>query len=74
VRPYFDEAPDALGETTHLARRDGSDVAYLATRESHDHLRTISRVDRRVPAHAGALDKALRAEHPDDELPLGDEP
>ncbi len=27
------------------------DVAYLATRESHEYLRTVSRVGRRLPAH-----------------------
>ncbi|MEV5318280.1 IclR family transcriptional regulator [Streptomyces sp. NPDC052687] len=72
VRPYLDEASDALGETVHLGRLDGRDVAYLATRESHEYLRTISRVGRRFPAHAGALGKALLAERPDDQLP--DEP
>ncbi|WP_330288657.1 IclR family transcriptional regulator [Streptomyces sp. NBC_00576] len=70
VRPYLDEASDALGETIHLARIDGPDVVYLATRESHEYLRTISRVGRRVPAHAGALGKALLAERLDTELPL----
>ncbi|MET8975624.1 IclR family transcriptional regulator [Streptomyces sp. NPDC004539] len=70
VRPYLDEASDALGETIHLARLDGTDVVYLATRESHEYLRTISRVGRRVAAHAGALGKALLAERPDDGLPL----
>jgi DNA-binding IclR family transcriptional regulator len=72
VRPYLDDASDALGETIHLARIDGPDVVYLATRESHEYLRTISRVGRRVPAHAGALGKALLAERPDAELPLPD--
>ncbi|MEV0978048.1 IclR family transcriptional regulator [Streptomyces sp. NPDC049915] len=71
VRPYLDEASDALGETIHLGRLDGHSVAYLATRESHEYLRTISRVGRRLPAHAGALGKALLAEHPDDDLPEG---
>ncbi|MDX3644721.1 IclR family transcriptional regulator [Streptomyces sp. MB09-02B] len=71
VRPYLDEASDALGETVHLARLDGMDVAYLATRESHEYLRTISRVGRRLPAHAGALGKALLAERPDVGLPEG---
>ncbi|MFD5318751.1 IclR family transcriptional regulator [Streptomyces sp. NPDC127098] len=70
VRPHLDEASDALGETIHLARLDGPDVVYLATRESHEYLRTIDRVGRRVPAHAGALGKALLAERPDDALPL----
>lgn len=74
VRPYLDEASDALGETIHLARLDDTDVVYLATRESHEYLRSISRVGRRVPAHAGALGKALLAERPDDELPLPEGP
>lgn len=71
VRPYLDEASEALGETIHMARLDGRDVAYLATRESHEYLRTISRVGRRLPAHAGALGKALLAERRDAELPEG---
>lgn len=74
IRPYLDEASDALGETIHLARLDGPNVVYLATRESHEYLRTISRVGRRVPAHAGALGKALLAERPDSELPLTNGP
>jgi DNA-binding IclR family transcriptional regulator len=71
VRPYLDEASQALGETIHLGRLDGRDVAYLATRESHEYLRSISRVGRRLPAHVGALGKALLAERPDAELPDG---
>ncbi|MEU5090231.1 IclR family transcriptional regulator [Streptomyces sp. NPDC021356] len=71
VRPYLDEASEALGETIHLGRLDGRDVAYLATRESHEYLRTISRVGRRLPAHAGALGKALLAERADADLPDG---
>lgn len=69
VRPYLDEASDILGETIHMGRLDGTDVTYLATRESHEYLRTISRVGRRLPAHAGALGKALLAERPDEALP-----
>lgn len=74
VRPFLDEASDALGETIHLARLDGADVAYLATRESHEYVRTISRVGRRLPAHVGALGKALLAERPDAEVPEGPYP
>ncbi|MFI6942787.1 IclR family transcriptional regulator [Streptomyces sp. NPDC050418] len=70
VRPFLDEASDALGETLHLARLDGTDVVYLATRESHAYLRTFSRVGRRLPAHAGALGKALLAQDPA-RLPAG---
>ncbi|MDG9719184.1 IclR family transcriptional regulator [Streptomyces sp. DH24] len=71
VRPFLDEASQTLGETIHLGRLDGRNVAYLATRESHEYLRTISRVGRRLPAHVGALGKALLAERPDEELPEG---
>ncbi|MFD5032964.1 IclR family transcriptional regulator [Streptomyces sp. NPDC058405] len=74
ARPYLDEASDALGETIHLARLDGGDVVYLATRESHEYLRTFSRVGRRLPAHAGALGKALLAERDPEELPLPEGP
>ncbi|MFJ2110705.1 MULTISPECIES: IclR family transcriptional regulator [unclassified Streptomyces] len=74
VRPFLDEASDALGETIHLARLDGCDVVYLATRESHEYLRTFSRVGRRLPAHAGALGKALLAERDPDASPLPEGP
>ncbi|WP_329041286.1 IclR family transcriptional regulator [Streptomyces sp. NBC_00178] len=74
ARPYLDEASEALGETIHLARLDGPNVVYLATRESHAYVRTLSRVGRRVPAHAGALGKALLAERPDALLPLPEGP
>lgn len=60
-----------LTGTSHL---DGPDVVYLANRESHAYLRTISRGGRRIPAHAGALGKALLAERADDELPIPDGP
>lgn len=50
-----------INETVHLARLDGGDVVYLASRESQHHLRVISRVGRRVPAYATSLGKALLA-------------
>ncbi|MDH6627672.1 DNA-binding IclR family transcriptional regulator [Streptomyces sp. LBL] len=71
VLPLLDEASQALGETIHMGRLDGRDVTYLATRESHEYLRTISRVGRRLPAHVTALGKALLAERDDAELPEG---
>src|SRR5690606_10522015 len=67
----LDEASETLGETIHMGRLAGWHVAYLATRESREYLRTISRVGRRLPVHVGALGKALLAERPDEELPEG---
>jgi DNA-binding IclR family transcriptional regulator len=58
-----------LGETVHLARLDGAEVVYLASRESLHHLRVASRIGRRLPAHATALGKALLAERADAPLP-----
>jgi DNA-binding IclR family transcriptional regulator len=57
-----------VGYTTHYARRDGSNVIYLATREVTDIRRIASRVGRQLPAHATSLGKALLAELTPDEL------
>ncbi|WP_405780886.1 IclR family transcriptional regulator [Streptomyces sp. NBC_00859] len=70
--PHLDEASTTLGETVHMGRFDRGDVVYLATRESHEYLRTLSRVGRRLPAHVGALGKALLAERDAAELPAGE--
>ena len=55
-------------ETIHLARLDGADVVYLATRDSTHELRVVSRIGHRLPAHSTALGKALLAERSDEEL------
>jgi DNA-binding IclR family transcriptional regulator len=57
-----------VNETVHLARLDGGDVVYLASRESAHQLRLTSRVGRRLPAHATSLGKALLAGHTDAEV------
>ncbi|MGD7707060.1 IclR family transcriptional regulator [Microlunatus sp. Y2014] len=68
VRPWLDRLHTALDETVHLARLDGSDVVYLATRESTQYLRVINRVGRRLPASCTSLGKALLAAQPTDQL------
>ncbi|MDA8289280.1 MAG: IclR family transcriptional regulator [Actinomycetota bacterium] len=55
-------------ETVHMARLDGRDVVYLATRDASHELRVISRIGHRLPAHATGLGKALLAERSDEEL------
>ncbi|WP_328317423.1 IclR family transcriptional regulator [Streptomyces sp. NBC_00388] len=71
VKPYLDQVSTELGETVHLGRFDRGDVVYLATRESHEYVRTLSRVGRRLPAHVSALGKALLAERDPGGLPEG---
>lgn len=62
ARPSLEWLVEKTGETVHLARLDGTDVVYLATRESKHYLRPVSRVGRRLPAYATSLGKALLAE------------
>jgi DNA-binding IclR family transcriptional regulator len=66
--PLLTRLRDELNETVHLARLDGSDVVYLASRESAHHLLSSSRIGRRLPAHATALGKVLLAVRTDEEV------
>lgn len=67
ITPFLDDLRREFDETFHVARLDGTDVVYLATRESRQYQRTASRVGRRLPAYATALGKALLAERFDRE-------
>ncbi|HEY5548642.1 MAG TPA: IclR family transcriptional regulator [Coriobacteriia bacterium] len=69
VRPVLTQVSEALDETVHMARLDGTDVVYLATQESRQYLRAFSRVGRRQPAHATSLGKALLAERDPADVP-----
>lgn len=64
AQPAMDMLSERSGETVHLGRLDGSNIVYLAKRESIHPLRLYSAVGRRLPAHATALGKALLAERP----------
>ncbi|GAA3885012.1 IclR family transcriptional regulator [Streptomyces sedi] len=68
ARPTLDRIADDTGETIHLARLDGTNVVYLATRQSEHYLRPFTRVGRRLPAHSTSLGKALLATHPDEKV------
>ncbi len=62
ITPFLDELRGDLDETFHLGRLDGTDVVYLATRESKQYVRVSNRVGRRLPAYTTALGKALLAD------------
>ncbi|MFE3018689.1 IclR family transcriptional regulator [Streptomyces sp. NPDC059256] len=68
ARPTLDRLSDDTGESIHLARLDGVNVVYLATRQSQHYLRPFTRVGRRLPAHSTALGKALLATHTDEQV------
>jgi DNA-binding IclR family transcriptional regulator len=62
ITPFLDDLRQDLDETFHLGRLDGTDIVYLATRESKQYTRASNRVGRRLPAYTTALGKALLAE------------
>ena len=62
ITPYLDDLRQDLDETFHLGRLDGTDIVYLATRESKQYTRAANRVGRRLPAYTTALGKALLAD------------
>jgi DNA-binding IclR family transcriptional regulator len=62
VQPQIDDLSSRLDETIHYGRLQGTDIVYLATRESSQYLRPYSRVGRRLPAYSTAMGKALLAE------------
>jgi DNA-binding IclR family transcriptional regulator len=66
--PVMDTLVADLDETIHLGRLDGTDIVYVAKRESTQQLRMFSAVGRRLPAYATALGKVLLAPLPDDAL------
>ena len=66
--PVLDALVAELDETVHLGRLDGTDIVYLAKRESTQQLRLFSAVGRRLPAYTTALGKALLAGLPDEQL------
>ncbi|MFD7735958.1 IclR family transcriptional regulator [Kitasatospora phosalacinea] len=61
ARPALDVLAEDTGETIHLARLDGANVVYLATRQSQHSLRPFTRIGRRLPAYATSHGKALLA-------------
>lgn len=65
VQPWLDSLNEQLDETLHFGRLDGTDIVYLATRESSQYLRVINRVGRRLPASTTSLGKALLAQRMD---------
>ncbi|AXB43786.1 IclR family transcriptional regulator [Amycolatopsis albispora] len=72
VVPFATEALEKVRErtgfTAHYARRNGTEVVYLETRESAKSIHLVSRVGRTLPAHATALGKVLLAELTHDEI------
>ncbi|NYI03195.1 IclR family transcriptional regulator [Allostreptomyces psammosilenae] len=68
ARSVLDRLAEETTETIHLARLDGPNVVYLATRQSQHYLRPFTRVGRRLPAHSTSLGKALLATCTDDQV------
>jgi DNA-binding IclR family transcriptional regulator len=65
ARPVLDWLSEETGETVHHGRLQGSDIVYLAKRESRFMVRVHSSVGQRIPAHAASLGKAILAAESD---------
>ncbi|WP_329577602.1 IclR family transcriptional regulator [Streptomyces sp. NBC_01361] len=66
ARPVLDWLSEETGETVHYGRLLGSEIIYLAKRESRFLVRVHSSVGQRIPAHAASLGKAILATENDD--------
>ena len=64
----MDDLRAQIDQTVHVARLDGTDVVYLATKFSRHALNVRFEIGRRLPAYVTALGKAMLAELPDAEL------
>lgn len=64
----MDDLSARLGETIHLARLEGAEIVYLATRPSRHSLGVNFRPGRRLPSYVTALGKALLSERTAEEV------
>ena len=68
MRPFMERLRDEVNETVQLVVLQGANGLFIETVESHQPLRTASRVGIVVPAHCLSGGKALLAELPLDRL------
>lgn len=61
IRPQLGLLGKQVGGTVNFGRLDGGHIVYLATWEAPGRERTVTRVGRRLPAHATALGQAALA-------------
>lgn len=64
----MEDLRDQVDQTVHLARLDGNDIVYLASKFSRHALNVRFEVGRRLPAYVTALGKAMLAALPDPEV------
>ncbi len=68
ARPTLDRLSDDTTETIHLARLDGTNVVYLATRQSQHYLRPFARVGHRLPRTRPRSARRCYATHTDEQV------
>ncbi|MDG0808413.1 IclR family transcriptional regulator [Cohnella rhizosphaerae] len=61
-------AAERVGETSQLARLEGTHILYLAKKEAPAPVRLVSEPGMRIPAYATAMGKALLSQMPDDRV------
>jgi DNA-binding IclR family transcriptional regulator len=68
ARPFLEDLMQQVGETVHLATREGAGVRFLDAVESEHALRVAGRTGRVLPAHATSVGKAMLAALPEEEI------
>lgn len=66
AHPYLAQVVEALDETVNLALLDGEEIVYMAQVEpSHNLMRMLTQIGRRIAPHAAAVGKAILANRSD---------
>lgn len=68
AQPLMDELVGQTSETVQLAQLEGIENVYLAISESPHPMKLVSRVGKRLFAHATGVGKTLLAQLPDEEV------
>ena len=68
AQPLIEAAAETLQETVQLAILDGLDNIYIGKADTSHHLRLVSSIGSRLPAHATGLGKVLLAHEPESDL------
>lgn len=62
LHPFVEELSERVGETTHLVVLDGEDCRFMDSVESHQNLRTTTRIGILYPAYYTSAGRALLAD------------
>ncbi|KKM11419.1 IclR family transcriptional regulator [Clostridiales bacterium PH28_bin88] len=66
--PFLQRLVEEHGETVHLVIMDQGEAVYIDKRDSHQSMRMVSQVGKRLPCHCTGVGKTLLAFLPEEQL------